>query len=570
VVDSRWNAFSRVDVVARSGFRSAPGLSASFRGVPPAQWSLFVDGDARSPILGEPRPDLPPGSWEVLDYLPVALPFRLRPGARALVLEPRGGLDLLVALREGAASITAVEGNPLTVEAVWQVLDGEPKNPYADRRVQTVFQEGRSYLHRTGEQYDVVLVSLVDPYRPVTSGAYSLSENYTYTVEAVREAYGRLNPGGILVLHRWLQWPPSESVRAGALMVEALEGLGIPDPGQRLVVLRSWSTALLMAKEGPWTPEELAEIRRFAEEQQYDLVHLPGMRHEEANRFGQYDEPAYTLAFRALLEAPDRQAFYRTAAFNVRPPTDDRPFFFHFFRWRQTPDVLRNLGRTWQPFGGSGYFVLVALLILAVVAATLCIVLPLALGRGMGKGGRGAVSLYFGALGLGYLFVEIPLMQRFILFLDQPIYAFVVVLFSLLLFSGLGSLLSHRLPWRRTLLVLAGGVLVAPYAFTLAFEGMLGWPLEARVIAACGMLAPLGFAMGVPFPRGITALEGQSAGAIPWAWAINGSVSVVASILAPMIAMSWGFRWVLWVGAACYVVAGVVSASVARVRRAGA
>mgnify|MGYP005844585689 CR=1 FL=1 len=558
VVFSQWNAFSRVDVVAGSGFRSAPGLSAAFRGVPPAQWSLFVDGDARSPISGEPRPDLPPGSWEALDHLPVVLPFRLRPGAQTLVLEPRGGLDLLVALRQGAENITAVEGNPLTVEAVWKMLGGSADNPYRDPRVQTVLQEGRSFLHRTSEQYDVVLVSLADPFRPVTSGAYSLSENYTYTVQAMQEAYRRLRPGGILVLHRWLQWPPSESVRAGALLVEALEGLGVSAPGSRLAVLQTWSTALLMVREAAWTSEELADIRQFAEAMQYDLVYLPDMRPEEVNRFARYDEPAYYLAFQSLVEGVDRRAFYQDSAFDVRPPTDDWPFFFHFFRWRQTPEVLRSLGHTWQPFGGSGYFVLVALLILAVVAAACCILLPLALGRGLGKGGRVGVSLYFGALGLGFLFVEIPLLQRFILFLDQPIYAFVVVLFSLLLFSGLGSLVSQRLPWRGTLWALAAAVLVAPYGFALGIEGMLGWPLLARVAAACGMLAPLGFAMGLPFPRGIAALEARSPGAIPWAWAINGSLSVVASILAPMVAMSWGFRWVVWAGAACYALAGMV------------
>lgn len=557
VVYSRWNAYSRVDVVAGSGLRSAPGLSAAFRGVPPAQWSLFVDGDARSPVLGEAGEREDPAAWEVLHHLPTALPFRLRPGAQALILEPRGGLDLLVALEEGAGGLVAVEGNPLVVEAVGHVLAGSPHNPYADGRVRVVLREGRPFLQGTAETYDVILFSLADPFRPLTSGAYSLSENYLYTVEAMQAAYAHLRPGGLLVLHRWLQWPPSESVRAGALLVEALERAGEPAPAQCLAVLRTWSTALLMARRGPWTAEELAAVRRYAQEEQYDLVYLPDVTPDEVNRYSQYERPAHYEAFQALLHG-DRAAFYREATFDVRPPTDDRPFFFHFFRWRQTPEVLRNLGRTWQPFGGSGYFVLVAVLILAVLAAGVAILLPVAAGGRVARQGRGAVSLYFGALGLGYLLLEVPLIQRFILFLDQPIYAFVVVLFSLLLFSGLGSMASARLPWPGSLWVLAAGALAAPPALGAAFGATLGWPLAARALVGCLMLAPLGFLMGVPFPRGIAALEGQAPGTIPWAWAINGSVSVVASVLASMIAVSWGFRWVLWAGAACYALAGAV------------
>ncbi|MGQ9458851.1 MAG: hypothetical protein ACUVS5_11300, partial [Anaerolineae bacterium] len=480
VVYSRWNAYSRVDVVAGSSLRSAPGLSAAFRGVPPAQWSLFVDGDSRSPVLGEAGEGEDPAAWEALHHLPTSLPFRLRPGAQALVLEPRGGLDLLVALEEGTAGIVAVEGNPLVVEAVEHLLAGSPRNPYAGEHVRTVLREGRPFLQSDAGTYDIILFSLADPFRPLTSGAYSLSEHYLYTAEAMQAAYARLRPGGLLVLHRWLQWPPSESVRAGALLVEALERAGEP-ASQCLAVLRTWSTALLLARRGPWTPEELAAIRRFAREEQYDLVYLPDITPDEVNRYSQYERPAYYEAFQALIHG-DRAAFYREATFDVRPPTDDRPFFFHFFRWRQTPDVLRNLGRTWQPFGGSGYFVLVALLALAVLAAGTFILLPVAAGGRVARQGRGTVTLYFGALGLGYLLLEIPLIQRFILFLDQPIYAFVVVLFSLFLFSGLGSMASAHLPWRAGLWVLAAGALAAPPALDAGVRATLGWPLAGRAL----------------------------------------------------------------------------------------
>ena len=244
----------------------------------------------------------------------------------------------------------------------------------------------------------------------------------------------------------------------------------------------------------------------------------------------------------------------------MRPTTDDRPFFFHFFRWVQTRAVLGQLGRTWQPWGGSGYFVLIALLCVAVLSSVALVLLPLGFAR------RGAIELqgpkarvltYFGLLGIGFLFVEIPLMQRFILFLGQPIYAFTAVLAALLFFSGLGSLGVPRLSPRYTLPVLAVVILLYPLGLPLLFRAMLGAPMAMRLPVACLSLAPLGFLMGVPFPGGLAWLRDRAPGLIPWAWAINGCGSVLASIMAVMIALSAGFSWVLAAGAAAYGLAWI-------------
>jgi hypothetical protein len=239
----------------------------------------------------------------------------------------------------------------------------------------------------------------------------------------------------------------------------------------------------------------------------------------------------------------------------VFPPTDDRPFFFHFFKWGQTRAVLQQLGRIWLPWGGSGYFVLVALLAVATVTSGVLILLPLALSKqagGQKKGLRGRTLAYFGLLGLGFLFVEIPLMQRFILFLDQPVYAFAGVVASILFFSGLGSLATPRLSPGRTLPFLVVVILLYPLGLPRLFDALMGASLGLRMLATILCLAPLGFLMGTPFPGGLAWLRERAPGMIPWAWAVNGCMSVLASVLAAMIALSAGFSWVLAAGALAY------------------
>ncbi len=539
VIWQRWNAFSRVDRVASSAIRSAPGLSLSYPGELPAQDGVFVDGDDLSPVLKTADVQ------GFTDFLPAALPHRLRPGGRSLVLEPKGGLDVRVALDQAVASVVAVESNPLLVDAAGIVYD--------DTRVRIAIEEGRSYARRSDELFDVIHLSLSDSYRPVTSGAYSLGERYDLTVEAFEDYLARLRPDGLLAVERWLQLPPSEMLRAGATAIEALRRAGVTDPGDQLVVVRDWQVGLVLIKNGPFKPAELVAIRTFCRERSLDLVAMPGLAEAEANQYNILDEPVYYRAFRQLLADPE--VLYANQTYNVRPPTDDKPFFFHFFKWDQAQVVLQQLGKTWQPWGGSGYFVLVALLGVAVVTSGILILLPLAFQKGTageGKGLKGKVLLYFGLLGLGFLFVEIPLMQRFILFLGQPIYAFASVAAAILLFSGLGSLLAPRLSIRWTLPLLVVAILLYPLGLPVLFQALLGAPLAVRLLATTLCLAPLGLLMGTAFPSGLAWLQERAPGLVPWAWAVNGCTSVLASVLAAMIALSAGFSWVLAAAAISY------------------
>lgn len=562
----KWNAFSRVDIIQSEGIRSAPGLSMAYPGGPPPQMGLTVDGQNLSPITA-----IPPAQAEFADYLPLALADQLRPNADVLIIEPGGGLAVLTALRNGARSVTAVHSNPAVVAAVRE-WGGDL---YRDPRVTVIVNDPRSYLRREKRRFNLIVLPLTDSFRPVTAGAYALGEEYRYTVEAFVELQSHLMPDGLLVAERWLQLPPTESLRLWGIAVEALRQSGVDDPNTHLVALRSFQTSLVVASQTPFTADESQRTRDFATTRQFDLIWTPDLGDLEApisgsnleelqilgvNRYNVVSGAPYFRAFASLLETSNPSRFYADYPYAVAPPTDNRPFFFHFFKWQQTPAIIAALGKTWQPFGGSGYLVLVLLLALALLLSGGLILLPLVIGHKSPRPTPHAPRftlrylLYFSLLGLGFLFVEIPLLQRFIVYLGQPAYAFAVVVGALLVASGLGSrYLAVRIWPPLGLTILAALVFAYPTLLPPLFDGTFGLPLAGRIAVTALALAPLGLLMGTPFPQGLALARQHVPGLLPWIWAVNGCASVVSAVLAPMIAIDLGFRVVMLVGAGAYL-----------------
>ena len=557
---TEWNAFSRVDVVESELLHRAPGLSLAYMEPMPRQTAVTADGGNLTAVTLSTPEDA-----EFTEYLPQAAAYGLVDRPRVLVLEPGGGMDVLAALHHGAASAVAVTGNPLEADLLRQAFLDEAKVS-REPRVRIVTANPRSYLARENDRFDLIVLSLRDAFRPITAGAYSLGENHLYTKEAFEAYYRQLAPGGVMMMTRWAQVPPSEDLRMAATAVEALESLGVRDPGSRLVAIRTLQTFTLLVGEAPYTPLELETLRDFAHSRQMDLSWLPGIAPTELNRFFVLPEEVYYEGMRRLIDPEQRPAFYREQPFDLAPATDGQPFFFHFFRWGQLPDIFAALGKQWRPFGGAGFLVVLAFLAVAVVGSTFLILLPLAAGRGRAPGGavektgglRARAPLaYFFALGLGFLWIELPLMQRFILLLDHPVYSFAVVLFAVLVFSGIGSILTERLGGYQGRALLALGALAFVYAVAAPqlADAVLKYPLAARVPLAILFIAPLALLMGMPFAGGIAALRTRRPALIPWAWGVNGYASVVGSVLAALMALSWGFLWVMLAAGAAYLAA---------------
>lgn len=562
---STWSASARVDLVESDSIHLLPGLSQNALLMqPPLQAGLTRDGDNLTPLTAlSPDDEV---AHSIAENVPLAVLADLTPQpASTLILQPGGGWDALMLLAlwndqsVPLASLTVVEQEPLVVDILQDEYAAYTFDLFNDPRLQVETVHPRTFVRRSDQSYTVIDVALSDSFHPVTSGAFTLSEDYRYTVEALNDCLDRLAPGGLLIITRWLQTPPTETLRVLATIDAALRARGSSQPGDHIAAFRTLRTMTFIVSDSPLTADQLGTVRNFSAARSYDLVWLPDIDPGEINRYLRQPVPVYYNAFSALLTDP--AGFIRAYEYDIRPPTDNRPFFFHFFRWRQTPAILAALGHTWQPFGGSGYLVLVVLLGLVSILAVVLIVGPLLVRRTANRlrqtsrGMRLRVVVYFAMLGLGFLFIEIPLAQRFILYVGRPVTALAVVLFSLLLFSGLGSLTAPRWRLGRALVVLVGLAVLFPLLLDGVFTLSLGWPLAIRMAITVVSLGPLGLLMGVPFARGLGLVEKAAPGLAPWAWAINGSVSVISAVLAMMGALSWGFSAVLWIGAGTYAAA---------------
>jgi hypothetical protein len=554
---TEWSASTRIDVVESRSIHVLPGLSLNAAVPLPLQAALFLDGDGPIPINALSPDDVE--AKTLATFMPATLAYTLRPNARALILLPGAGIDAVIALAGGASHVTMAYDEPL----IYQILDG----PYADfsrqllnhSRLDVSPNPSRGSLRDESRKYDVIQFALSDSYRPVTSGAFSLTENYALTVDAFAQAYRQLTDDGLLVITRWLGTPPSESARAWTTLLAALESHGIDDPAPCLIAFRGMRTATMIAARRPFTSTDLAKTRELLDANGFDPIFLPDLLPSELNRYNQLPTDVYHEIFTAILQ--DSDSTIDNYDFNIRPPTDDRPFFFHFFRWRQTPDVLATLGFTWQPFGGSGYLVLLVLLGLMVILTVPLALTPLIVLR------RGAIWLrsrvpalaYFACLGAGYLLVEIPLIQHLTLLLDRPVISLTTVLFTLLLASGVGSLLSTRLKLHYALTSLVFLLIITTALLPTAVHFALSWGLALRLTLSIVILTPIGILMGVPFAAGLRHSEIRSPGSIPWAWAINGAISGVSGVLAAMIALDFGITITLAVGSTAYLGALIAS-----------
>lgn len=513
-----------------------------YRGEIPDQLGITVDGDQLTAVT---RWDGTHSSIDFIEYLPTSLPFHLNQGS-TLILGAGGGMDVLTALYFNATPVTAVESNQLVADMMETTYRDFSGGLYDRANVE--ISDSRSFVKRSKDEYDTILLTLTDS-TPASTGIYALTENYVYTVEAFQDYYDHLSENGTLSITRYVLPPPRESLRIVSLAVAAMEKNGIEHPEHHIAIMRSWGTITIIIKKSELTPHEIAAIRAFSRERKFDLVYVPGITLDEANVYNKFPEPYYYQNINKLFSDKDR--FYGDYLFKVSPVTDEQPFFFQFFKFEKMGPTYESMGKKWQPFVEGGYMTPI-IFIQALVLSLVFILLPL---RKIGKyPQKKGILVYFLCLGFGFMFIEITLIQKFILFLGHPVYAVSAVLFSLLLFAGLGSFYSERLK-SPVKVIPALSLLIILYLMLLPriFNLFLGHEIMIRYLISLVTIAPLGFLMGMPFPMGVRITKKINPELIPWAWAVNGCASVLGSILVIMIALSWGFSIVLVLASAVYL-----------------
>lgn len=561
---SAWSPVFRVDVVP------APGTDPEVR-------FLVHDGTLGASMI---EFDGDVASLERYDDSDRAYPFRVLPeNPRVAIIGSAGGNEIMASLRLGAEHVTGIELNPVTVSLLREHFVEFTGRLAEHPRVTLVNSEGRSYLRQSGQQYDLIWLVAPDSYAAMnaaTSGAFVLSESYLYTKEMIAEALERLSPDGILCAQFGeidFDIKPNRVLRYLGTAREAFRERGIEDFESHALVSvapgfgRLNSSSILLQKS-PFKPEEVEAFEAAVGRVDGGEVVYAGPENSS--------DPLIRNAVE--LDGEERAAFYEDYPYDVAPITDDSPFFWHFVRFGD----LFGSDRSFAHFNveeGIGERVLVVLLTLALAFAGIFLSVPMLVLREawVGVPHKISVAVYFAALGLGFMFIEVAMIQKLTLLLGYPTYSLTVTLFAILLSSGAGSLLSER--WasepRRLLTRAVGALVVLVFLYYLALgpivDGGVGFALPVRILMAIAVLAPLGVCLGVFMPTGLrvaSTLGDRGDQIVAWCWAVNGFFSVAGSILSTMLSMGIGFGGVMLLGLAVYGLGLAAMSKVLRSRTA--
>jgi hypothetical protein len=557
VIIERSSPLGRISVIEspRVPLRHAPGLSLMAASEPPPQLGLFTDGDGMDAITAA---DADPRRLEFLRAATGALAYRVAAPRSVLVLGAGGGLEILRARHLGASRIDAIELNAQIANLIRGDFRDYTGGLLEQPGVELEVGDARGYLASSSWRYDLIQMSLVGS--AGAGGLAGLNEDYLHTVEAFRLYLSRLNPGGVLSITRYVQVPPRDGLKLLATAITALEAAGVPEPGRRILMIRGWQTVTLLVKHGDVTAAEIARMQEFCDQYAFDVAWFPGMPRDLANVYNELREPWFHDGARALL-GPGRNRYLANYAFDIRPATDDRPYFQNFFRWSSFTEAWQARGRGGMALLEAGYPVLAATVAQALFAGFLLIVAPLVVLRRRAEvsRGKGRVFVYFACIGLAFLFVEVAFLQKLLRFVHHPTVALAVVLATFLVAAGAGSYWTARSTrsdsGRRHLAIAVGGIVIVGALYSVAFDPMLArldpWPTAVKAAVAAVLLAPLALLMGAPFPLALRELE---APLVPWAWGINGCASVVSPVLATLLAVDFGFTAVLWLALSIYAI----------------
>ena len=557
---------SQTDVVQSPfiPFRHAPGLSLQSPAGPPEQLAVFRDGDVMTTIDHVTDKS----SLEYHDYMSSALPYHVHSAPKnTLVLASATGAQILQAHSHEITQIDAVEADKqLSLLITEQYADYYGWQKLKDKvTIHTISARG---FAASEKKYDLVVMGPSGGSTGGSAGVYALSASYDYAVGALQSYLKLIAAEGLLSITLWTSTPARGNLKLFATAVSAMRSSGINHPENNIAWIRSWNTATLILKNTALTAEEIKKVRDFSSSRSFDLAWFPGISPSEVNRFQLLQEPVFYLAAQSLLKGSSND-FINEYKYDIQVATDNRPYFNNYFKWSSLKEFLSLPGQAGISMIGVGYPTLLVTLAQASIAAFVLILLPLLfvpVDKKKAASGRKNIIIYFLAIGLAFLFIEIAFIQKFTLILSQPLYAVAVTLCAFLVFSGLGSLYVQRrmmtesntiipVVLRRSVILI--GLITACYIVLLPLMSSTIMPLPetARIISAFVLAAPLAFVMGMPFPLGMAALQQTSPNLMPWAWGINGCASVLSAILAVLLAIDIGFNGVMLCAVALYFMA---------------
>lgn len=542
------SSIARIDTLKSPMIRFAPGLSLKYLDPLPEQIGVAIDGDELHAVTKTADEK----ALRFLNSLPSAVTYELGGKEKTLILEPKGGLHVLIARNYDVREIHKVESNPLLTKIIKEDL-GDFSGGIYKHNTWTGF--GRNLIYRSGDasDYDIIDLSLTGT---SVSGAFGIMEDYRYTVNAFKEYLRVLKDNGILSISLYLIPPPRREFRTLTTTITTLEDMGIKDTWKNIVAIRSWDTMTMLIKKVPFTNREIEDIKGFINVRGFDFIYYPDIKEEDTDVYIKTPDKEHFRGFKSIINPEERRQFIEDYLFDIKPVYDDNPFFHYYLKIKNIREIYDLMGRRWLYFLDEGYFTPFVFLIILLLSSIM-ILLPVLLKR-QGKTPSIAVLIYFSMLGLGFMFVEVTLIQKHILILENPVYSLSLVLTTILISSGTGSMLSMRFNRLRrplTLLLLSCLVLIYSLIQPLLFKQIIPYSITMKALISILTMVPLGLLMGIPFPMGIRLIGQRNASLIPWAWATNAFLSVLAPVITIMFATVIGFKSILWLGSITYLIA---------------
>jgi len=526
--------------------RFAPGISLSYNGQIPTIEGIYRNGNWFGALKKEIN------STSLMKFTTNDFSYRISDPQNILVLNAGTGWDVEHGLLNGVTHVTAVEADPLLP----QLLELKQTRWILDDRVNYVESEPRSFLQKDTNSYDLIVLPTLNSFGG-NSGLNAIEEQYILTTKALKVMWDKLTPKGILSISVWMDYPSRYPLKVLASLSHILLEQGIENLNEHVAAVKSWGTITFLIKRTPITPDQIQKTIEFCNQMMFDPVLLAGTDFKERSAFNEIQDENFLHYLDNVLEE-ERGQFINDYEFNIKPATDNRPYFSQFLKLKSIFSLTRSFGNQSLPYFELGYFLVILTFFQMLIAGIFLVILPL-LKIGW-KGEKSSFTLlYFSAIGVGYMFIEIVFIQRLTLYLGNPIYSATLVISSLLIFSGLGSYQSFKIRSIKALsiilLLVALVILLYSFILTPVFQYTLAYSNFSKLIFLIIFIAPLAYLMGMPFPIGLKYLNQKSEKSIPWAWGINGYFSVVSVVLATILSVEIGFNAVMIFSFIAYLVA---------------
>lgn len=554
----RYSPLSVIQTVAAEGLRSVAGLSLNSPYEVPEQKIIFFDGSGTSAITPYKENSEDIG---FLSFTPAALPYELinkEKRNNLLIAGVGGGEGILKGLLYEFKNIDGLEINKKVIQLMRNEYSTFSGDIYNKAGVIIYSEEARGFIRRSKKRYDLIDISMIDGYNSASSGVYAMNETYLYTVEAIEDFYNHLSDNGILSISRWVNIPPKNCIKMMNICINALKKEKIENISEHIIFIRSIQSATFLISKAPFSNDQIRKTKEFCNSRLFDIIYHKDISESDINQFIKLKSPIYFESVQTFLNPKLTKAH----DFDISASTDDKPYFYNFFNYNMLKTIISNKHQR-PPVIDWGYFILILMLIPISISGVLFLLFPLMFFYPKERISFSEISL-FSLLGIGFFFIEMPLIQKFILFLSYPVYSVSIVITALLIFSGIGSLVSDKIFNAQQRVLYCGiSILSIISLYSIFFDSFLTYlftmPFTLKIIVTIIMISPLGFFMGIPFPYALSQIKKLNSHSYPWAWGINGFFSVISIITATILAICFGLSAVLAVAVICYLSAGIIA-----------